>query len=474
MNQEAPLIYAKSMSGTVYAYAVSTVAEFKRSIAHDHDLTPEFLRVFHPETEEELSRNDPLYPDIVYALFMDTTATPILQEWIRPDWLNPALLIENPSYRPSEQEMARFPPAVAILEYLVMRAPYLDRLEPYFQQLTSIGWRRLFGNPHAPSFLEKTYSLGTWTRQFPEHAPLLANNTHPDTSRLLRRLLSDPTLPPIRRPDLFWQNVARYQSDAISLLDHPMGPGHLTHLDHLCSNPHTVSYFFPLPLCISFDDRRLRWNSLLPLPEATRYLLPLLQQGRLTSPRISYPYLFLNPDPALLVFYRTLPLETFHGSWDTLCKHEDPAYVAFIEEHMEHLPLEAWKTLNRNPSPHALSLLRRHPERIHWSLLCSNPSAEVIPMVEAYLATFEENGFVPFLSTPMESLLGYTLMGYHIREAYQYRDLWHDDHRSTINLGALSLHPHALPLLQRRPELIYPNSFSLRPDIYVSPKGYLA
>jgi hypothetical protein len=148
--------------------------------------------------------------------------------------------------------------------------------------------------------------------------------------------------------------------------------------------------------------------------------------------------------------------------------------VAFVEEHLDCLTQDAWKTLNRNPSPHALSLLRRHPKQIHWSLLCSNPSPEVIPMVEAYLDTFEENGFAPFVSTPMESLLGYTLMGHHTRETYQYRDLWHDYHKYTINLGALSLHPAALPLLKRRPELIYANSFTIRPDIYVTPKGSLA
>jgi hypothetical protein len=182
----------------------------------------------------------------------------------------------------------------------------------------------------------------------------------------------------------------------------------------------------------------------------------------------------MNPDPALLAFYRTLPVHAFDGSWDTLCKHEDPAYLAFIEEHVEYLTSEAWKTLNRNPSPHAVALLQRHPERIHWSLLCSNTSPQVIPMIEAYLASFEENGFAPFLSTPMESLLGYSLMSHHIREAYQYRDMWHEYHRYTINLGALSLHPAALPLLQQRPELIYPNSFSIRPDIYVIPMGSLA
>jgi hypothetical protein len=65
-------------------------------------------------------------------------------------------------------------------------------------------------------------------------------------------------------------------------------------------------------------------------------------------------------------------------------------------------------------------------------------------------------------------------MGHHTRETYQYRDLWHDYHKYTINLGALSLHPAALPLLKRRPELIYANSFTIRPDIYVTPKGSLA
>lgn len=469
--QEQPLIYAKSMTGHIYEYAVRTVSEFKHRVATDCHLTVEFLHLFDPDTETEPAPTDPLCPTTIYALFMDNTAKPVLLDWITPAYINHSLLIDNPSYLPTEEALVQLP--LSTLEYIVMNASYMDRMEPHLHRLTAVGWRRLFTNPHAVPLLERTYSLGIWPPLFSEHAPLFANNTHPDIHHLLQRLLSDPSIPPMRRPDLFWRNVARYQVHAITLLDHPTGPGHLTHLDHLCTNSDAVSYFFPLPLFLSMDDRRIRWNSIILHHEAALSVLPLLMNGRLAPPQISYPYLFLNPHPCLLVFYRTLPIETFYGSWDSLCKHEDPAYLAFIEEHLDQLTPDAWKVLNRNPSPYAIALLRRHPEKIHWSLLCSNPSPEVIPMLEAYLDSFTENGFAPFLSTPMESLLGYSLMGNHVREAYQYRDLWHEYHRPMVNLGALSLHPAALPLLKRRPELIYQNSFTIRPDIYVTPQGNL-
>ena len=146
--------------------------------------------------------------------------------------------------------------------------------------------------------------------------------------------------------------------------------------------------------------------------------------------------------------------------------------MEYIEEHVEHITEEGWKSLCYS-NPDAIPLLTRNPEKIHWSLLCCNPSPDVISMIEDVVCSFEEEGFAPFVSEEMVSLLGFSLAKNNIRETYRGKDMWHEEFKDVINLGALSLHPHALPLLQKRPEWIYSNSFSVRPDIYQLPTGTL-
>ena len=493
MESSPPLIHAKSLAGDVYTYPVTTATEFKQRLATEYDLAPEWIHLLDPDSETPTIRDTPLQPTTVYALFVDPPEErrPVLLSWIAPlaeEVLNPHLRLENPSYVLTPREAATLAPSQ--LDYLAMTTPHTTILRPHFPRLTSNGWRRLFTNPAAVPLLYETYDTDrSWHPHFIDHAPLLAMNTHPETHLLLRRILDDMAigiLPPVRRPDLFWRNIARYQPYATELLSHLVGPSPLTHLDHLCENPSAIPFFLPLPLFLPLSDPRLKWNTIIAHAEAAPHFLPLLQQGYLAPPRISMASLFQNPNPCLLPFYRTLRPDEIIPWLDVLARHEDPAFLAFVEEFIPYLlkhethtngPLHVnsslWMALNRNPSPHAIALLRQHPERIHWTLLTTNPSPEVIPMIEAYLDLHEQDGFAPFVSEESVSLLGYSFVRHGIRETYRGTTIWSDTYRTTINLGALSLHPAALPLLEKRPELIYRNSFSVRPDIYITPQGSL-
>ena len=155
-------------------------------------------------------------------------------------------------------------------------------------------------------------------------------------------------------------------------------------------------------------------------------------------------------------------------------------------------------------NPFAIHLLKRHPERIHWSLLCCNPSEEVIPMMEEYLTAIlpkdslsdekdQEKRRLPrytewryallrkmeddhliddtpldILSDEPSSMIGHAFVKKNHILSYSQRDITHEFYRTILNRGALSLHPHALPLLKKYPMLIYPYSFTLRRDIYVT------
>lgn len=217
MESSPPLIYAKSLAGEVYAYSVTTATEFKQRLATDYDLAPEWIHLLDPDSDAE-ETPDPLQSTTVYALFVDPPdeRCPVLLSWIAPlaeEVLNPHLRLENPSYVPTAREAATLAPSQ--LDYLAMTTPHLAVLRPHFPRLTSNGWRRLFTNPAIiPILYENIDTYHKWYPHFMDHAPLLAMNTHPDTHLLLRRILEDIAtgiMPPVRRPEIFWRNIARFQ-----------------------------------------------------------------------------------------------------------------------------------------------------------------------------------------------------------------------------------------------------------------------
>ena len=443
--------FAKSMTGHIYEYAVHTAGEFIQKVSACYNIPRRFLSLLEPDEYQEIdektgepTRTTRKYPDevlqehIIYALLMDTPH-PVLLDWIDPTMLNHHLRLENPSYHISDSERNTL--IHTELDYLALHPGRIDIVTKHYERLAENGWRRLFTNTAALPFLEEHYEQTI--EQFYELAPLLAMNT--EVIPVIERLLQDDV--PMRRPDIFWRNLSRNEN-AIALLE--LYPDRI-HLPSLSENPSAI------PRITKYiEENEVDWRNLSANPGAC----PLFFR----FPHLVDKYaVHLNPNPDVVKWIR-LHLSTEEIKWDMLCRYSEPEFIAFVEEHLDRLTSEGWGILCYNPS--AIHLLKAHPERIHWTLLSCNPSADVIPMIEEYLSSAS-------LSDEGPSLIGMSFIRHRIRERYQEKDLWHEDNRLIVNRGALSLHPHALPLLKRVPDLIYWNSFSLRPDIYEEVSGCL-
>ena len=443
--------FAKSMTGHIYEYAVHTAGEFIQKVSACYNIPRRFLSLLEPDEYQEIdektgepTRTTRKYPDevlqehIIYALLMDTPH-PVLLDWIDPTMLNHHLRLENPSYHISDSERNTL--IHTELDYLALHPGRIDIVTKHYERLAENGWRRLFTNTAALPFLEEHYEQTI--EQFYELAPLLAMNT--EVIPVIERLLQDDV--PMRRPDIFWRNLSRNEN-AIALLE--LYPDRI-HLPSLSENPSAI------PRITKYiEENEVDWRNLSANPGAC----PLFFR----FPHLVDKYaVHLNPNPDVVKWIR-LYLSTEEIKWDMLCRYPEPEFIAFVEEHLDRLTSEGWGILCYNPS--AIHLLKAHPERIHWTLLSCNPSADVIPMIEEYLSSAS-------LSDEGPSLIGMSFIRHRIRERYQEKDLWHEDNRLIVNRGALSLHPHALPLLKRVPDLIYWNTFSVRPDIYEEVSGCL-
>ena len=460
-SETLPMKYAKSMTGHVYAYAVRTAGEFLQKVSENYQVSKRFLCLLEPDEYQEIDAvtGEPLrtirkYEDesleehIVYALLMDTPH-PVLLDWIDPAYLNYHLRIQNPSYYISDAEGYALTPDE--LDYLAMYSERIDIVAQHYQRLTEKGWRRIFLNQAAVPFLEEHYH--ETVSRFYEFAPLLATND--EAIPLIERLLHDNVA--MSRPDIFWRNLTRNKNSLVLLEQHP----DMIHYPSLSENANAIPLITRLIDENNAATDRLDWRNLSAHPDVG----PLLFRFPHLVSRITIKH---NPGPDAAKWIRA-HLSVEEIEWDILCRHTDPEFIALVEEYLDHITPEGWLSLCYNPS--AVHLLKSHPEKIHWTLLSCNPSAEVVPMIEEYLSI--PLSMLPFLSEEGESLIGNSFVRHRIRERYQGKDLWHEDNRLIVNRGALSLHPHALPLLKENPRLIYWNSLSVRPDIYEEPTGSL-
>lgn len=453
------LKHAKSMTGHVYSYAVQTAGEFISRISQDYSIATVWLHLFDPTLSLEdpmdgsMNMDTHLHDEIIYAIFMDTP-TPQLLHWIDPEMLNPHMRIENPSYILTEHEATHF--THSQLDYLAMYTTQIDIFETQLHRLSENGWKRFFYNLHAVPILEKHFEKTK--QQFYENAPRLAMNPH--AIPLIIRFLEENT--PMRRPDLFWRNLIKNES-AMSLLErYPEERD--TRFLFLSENPSAIpfiqSYLDQHPEAID----QFHWGQLSAMSEA----MPLLFQY---PHKVSRSTIMYNSNSEVVRWIR-MYLQPYEVDWRPFCSHTGQERMDYIKEYIQYITEEGWNALSHSNSD-AIPFLKCHPEKIHWSLLCCNPSSDVIPMIKEFVTSYEETGFVPFVSHEMTSLLGFSLAQHNIRESYRGKDLWHTDFKYEINLGALTLHPHALSFLEKRPEWIYSNSFSVRPDIYQIPTGTL-
>lgn len=490
--------YAKSMTGHVYSYPVHTAGEFKKCIFDTYRIPPRYLHLLEPEEIQEIDEKEetvrtvnkydeePLLAEVVYYLMCDTLPTQHLLDWIHPSDINLFLQKENPAYRITAEEAENYTPDE--LNYLAFYPERIHVIEEYLHRLTDRGWRRLFGNSGAGPLLERVYER---TRhEFVIHGHMLAINT--ETVPLVARLLREGVIP--RSTKDFWRNL-NHNENAVSLLVEHY-PEHIE-LSTFSANPMAGPYLLEqLERCGEEYAQHLHWRKVSATQDYRLFLSRFPEH-------IDVIGIQHNPDPAVIEWLR-VHVKPEDMKWNILAKQTDPAFVAFLEENLDHLTDEAWNSLSYNP--HAVPLLKRHPERIHWTLLCCNPSEEVIPMIEKYLThllevsnsdpsssttsadkpvlqcterehnvllhryyeQFEHNSVAyDILSNEQLSFIGTSFVHHRILHSYQGKTVMDESYRTILNRGAISFHPHALPLLQKYPILIYPNAFSLRNDIYV-------
>lgn len=501
---------AKSLTGHLYSYSPlpkaedtqkteedlkePTVADFLAEIAHRHKIPVADLHLLDPDTEEPLTPDQPLRADHVYALFMDTPLPEPLS-WIDRESLTLNELLKNPAYPLTAEEVASLtiyqrstiasntnPDTLALL------APYLLYAEDLFEErshfdprrrdfpgLDQDGWKALAMNEAAIPLLEAHYE--TVFLFFPHLANRLAVNEA--SIPLLTRLLTDPRTHARHDLQHVWarhfQMYLYRNPAAIPLIEQCPDlmdlhfEGEMVGSSLLYTNPGAIPHIlYHLTQHPEFENI-LPWRTLCTIPEA----IPLLRQ---------YPYriqntIAMNPDPAALEWIRLIPFEDLKPiHWQTLCQNTDPAFLELIQHHLENrppsdLPDDAWIALSANPTA-TCWLHTCHPEKVWWTFVCKNPSPDAIPMIETYLDLHQndpDHGIAPEWSFHF----GHELHFRHILHVKDGLTLKSPMFQSLIHPAFLSVHPHALPLLQKRPELIYWPSFSTRTDIFEVPQWAL-
>jgi hypothetical protein len=486
--------YAKSMTGHLYSYPVHTAGEFKNCILQAYQIPPRYLHLLEPEDIQEMDEkgeptrtvnkydDDPLLPDVVYYLLCDPLPTQHLLDWIRLTDTVPSLRLQNPSYRPTMEELNQCTPDE--FEHFIMQLESLDGIAENLHRFKELGWKRLFLNPAAAPFLEQNrYKIGVAIYLY---GHILAVNS--EAISLITRLLQDNTA--FWRSNMFWKNLNENEN-AVSLVVETY-PEHII-LDSLSRNPAASSYFlsqYDLHGEAYLD--RLNWKQM----SAIYDYYPLLARFPERIDPIAIQY---NIDPAVIEWLRVY-LNPEEIRWDAIAKHTHPDFVIFMEENIDHLTEDAWKCLCYNPF--AVPLLTRYPEKIHWTLLCCNPSVEVIPMIETYLTSLlprgqeegqeqketewscrynelthaldqgedakEMNPVIDCLSDDTSSSIGTSFVLQHIEYTHAGHTVKDEYYRGILNRGALSLHPHSLSLLRKYPFLIHPPAFTRRKDIYIN------
>lgn len=433
------------MTGRVYSYPVTTTREFLQRVSKEFSVPMESLRLIDPEENEK--KDTLMKEDTVYFLFVDDRVCGLLP-WIDATKLNHFLRIDNPSYIPTETDIQSY--SKYHLEYCALYSHHVTLVGEYLDHLSDRGWQRLFCNPDAGEIM--TQRLDLVKHHFYEKAKWLAKN--PSAVPILKIALQENW--PIKNREPFLAELSGNENAFSLLLRYPDSIRYRGFFGGICSNhsPEAMTYLQEEIQKHPQLVDQLDWNHLSANPAATPILFEYPE-------RVNRVSIYYNQNPDIVLWY-TLHMDPTDDGWNKIAHYTHPTFIQYIEENMDRLPLSAWKSLSQNEA--AIHLLKQDPSKIHWGLLCSNPSPEVIPMIEDRLKQDPPLS----ISTEEESNAGYNYSKFNVIERLrENRSIFDDLYKDTLNCGSLSLHPHALPFLENHPELIFWMSLSIHPGIYL-------
>jgi hypothetical protein len=448
VEEQPSMKIAKSMTGHIYSYPVKTISEFIERLSKDYQIPEELIRLLDPEedTEEDKKEDtkDEMKEDVLYVIFVDNSQS-ILLPWIKEEKLNGYLRINNPSYILTEEDKESY--VKHHLEYIAFYPKYTEIVRNHIDKFTKRTWMRFFNNDSAGPIMEEHIDLVK--EHFYDNAHWLGLNL--STIPLLERAIEEQW--PVKNQESFCEKLSENENAIPLLRRYP----HYVNYHGLSDNPSedAIQYIKDMLKTDPTIVDKLSWSKL----SANSAGIDLLFEY---PDRVNRTSVYYNRNPRIVQWYH-LYMDPSDEGWKQICYYSHPDFIYFIEQHLDNLPHSAWNSLSQNEG--AIDILKKYPSKIHWGLLCNNPSPMVIPML---LSCLVEQYPALRLSSEGESVIGFSYTKHNYVETYKGKDVFDEFYRFVINRGSISLHPHALPLLERYPELIYWNSLSIHPGIYQS------
>lgn len=191
----------------------------------------------------------------------------------------------------------------------------------------------------------------------------------------------------------------------------------------------------PLKFLDWIDVSKIDWWHMADNPKAVHMLEP-----NHSNTDVVWKRLFTKPPRVIYTTDSMVLYERHILNWPALCTNPNCIWV--IEKYMrpDIHPFSysgCWQNLHCNEN--AVHLLKRHPEKIYWKMLCENTSPEAIRMLEE---NPDRISWSKLYSNPAAM---------HLLEAKM------KDDPSSINWEELSGNPHpkAIEILEKNPDAIY-------------------
>jgi hypothetical protein len=242
----------------------------------------------------------------------------------------------------------------------------------------------------------------------------------------------------------------------------------------LCENPNAISI-------LENNPDKISWYLFTENP----HCLPLIEQNQDKLDELCWSDLFKNPNAIVFIERNIEKLEKMASFWDMLSQNPNAMHI--LKNHPDKI---SFRGLSCNNNPEAIRILEENYGKIHWPLLCRNPSA--IALIERRLGEpyIPEINWLDFRSPRPHKNINWSMLSenpnaMHILKQNPDKIVLHGlcantnpeavemcaeilaHSPSQIEWGSLSGNPSAIDLLEENQEKInYPN-LSKNPAIFV-------